>query len=399
MTNRVDLSLEKRRALQLSLSRSRFFLVLGLGLQFETSENPLPATLCTCPKPKAVLKIIWLTSKKESRLVNTNARVLAELKDRRSPNALAATASKIDSAIGALFSHVHHTWLSDLEPYQIPKEFIENRKVNVELLEWLDIASGRNHDFLDPLVMRVGSCVIIPPSLTATIFYLLPFVLQNEDLFDACNFFRSCCSEFTFMDGVVREVLDEPRRGPKNETERLGFEHVVLQALRTVEVIVGEPGKNTDRLHERFRAWGIDPDELIGFRGYRKQRLEDRIRWLQEARDSAAAHGKRRRREPFTLFEAMEAQHLADHVLHRALWFTAESHGREGDESEVAFLLEAMFPNYPGWTRDKRLFQGKRAVDLARTPGGLVSIGKLQERRVKALFRKNPKTKNRSTEI
>jgi hypothetical protein len=43
----------------------------------------------------------------------------------------------------------------------------------------------------------------IPEPHTATIFYLLPFVLQNEDLFDACSFFRSCCSDYCFMGGVV----------------------------------------------------------------------------------------------------------------------------------------------------------------------------------------------------
>ena len=59
---------------------------------------------------------------------------------------------------------------------------------------------------------------------------------------------------------------------------------------------------------------------------------------------------------------------------------------REGDESEIAFLLEAIDPNYPGWAMDKRLFSGKRAVDLARTPGGLAKILKYQERRARAVL-------------
>jgi Protein of unknown function (DUF2384) len=124
-------------------------------------------------------------------------------------------------------------------------------------------------------------------------------------------------------------------------------------------------------------------DERVGFPGRGKRRLGDRIRWLQGARDSAAAHGKRRRRNPLTMFEAMEAQHLADAVLHRALWFTAESHGRAGDEAEIAFLLAETLPDPgdPGWVNDRTRFRGKSALDLARTPGGLARVVRYLERR------------------
>ena len=188
------------------------------------------------------------------------------------------------------------------------------------------------------------------------------------------------------MDGVVREILDEPGRGPENEIERLALEHIVLQSFRTVEAIVGERGSNERRFQERLKAWSLKPNERVGFPGHAKHRLEKQIRWLQDARDSAAAHGKRRRSKPFTLFETMEAQHLAHLVLERALWSKAESVGREGDESEVGFLLQEMFPNNPGWARDKKLFGGKRAVDLARTPGGLTKVLKYRERQIRALI-------------
>ena len=125
------------------------------------------------------------------------------------------------------------------------------------------------------------------------------------------------------MDGVVREVLDEPRRGPENETERLALEHLVLQSFRTVEAIVGEPGNNQIRFRQRLKTWNLKPNERVGFPGHHKHRLEDRIRWLEDGRDSAAAHGKRRRHNPFTLSEAMEAQHLAHSLLARALWWTS----------------------------------------------------------------------------
>jgi hypothetical protein len=293
--------------------------------------------------------------------------------------------------MGGLFSYVHHTAYHDLAPYQIPKALIDGGEVSVEQLEELEARTGGG-PYPEGILARLGSFVIIAERDTATIFYLLPFVLQNEDLFNACSFFRSCCSEFSFMDGVVDEVLYEPRQEPKNEVERLALEHLVLQAFRTVEAIVGEPGNNVKRFRDRLKACGIDHNERVGFPGHPKQRLEDRIRWLQYARDSAAAHGRRRRRNPFTLLEAMEAQHLANSVLDRALWGAAESLGREGDEAEVAFLLEEMFPDYPGWAKDRRLFGGKRAVDLARTPGGLARILRYHEQQGRALHRRKPET-------
>jgi hypothetical protein len=267
---------------------------------------------------------------------------------------------------------------------------VEGDEISEEQLKEVEARTGREA-YPGAILERIRSCVIIAESHTATIFYLLPFVLQNEDLFNACSFFRSCCSEFSFMDGVVHDILYKPRREPENEIERLAFENLVLQSFRTVEAIVGEPG-DVRRFRHRLAAWGIDYNERVGFPGHAKQALEDRLRWLQSVRDSAAAHGKRRRRNPFTHFEAMEAQHLADAVLERALWRTAESLGREGDESEVAFLLEEMFPIYPGWARDRKLFHGKRAVDLARMPGGLAAILEYREQQARALYSRKPRT-------
>jgi len=168
---------------------------------------------------------------------NENARICIELKGRQSPKSRVATANKIVSAIGGLFAHVHHTAYDDLAPFQIPRELIKGDLIRVEHLERLEALTGS-----DPhpagIRGRLGSFIVISGPPMATIFYFLPFVLQNEDLFNACSFFRSCCSEYSFMDGVVREVLYEPRREPDNESERLGLENVVLQSFRTIEAVV-----------------------------------------------------------------------------------------------------------------------------------------------------------------
>jgi hypothetical protein len=372
-----------REAARLALNKSRVFLVLGFGLDFRNKENPFPQTLATCSKPEAALKVVSLETKEKSNFQNMDARVLLELKGRHSPKSIVTAANRVVSAMGSLFTYVHHTVYADLSPYQIPKDLVRGNTVSVEELEGLEILTGLYEQpigFMD----KVASAVFIPGRLTATIFFLLPFVLQNEDLFNAGAFFRSCCSEFSFMDGMVREVLDDPRREPENESERLAFEHVVLQSFRTVEAIVGEPGGDERRFHQRLKNWNLKPSERVGFSGRPKHSLENRIRWLQDARDSAAAHGKRRRLNPFTQFEAMEAQHIAHSVLHRAIWWKAESLGRRGDESEVAFLLEEIFPHNPGWARDKKQFNGKRAVDLVRSSGGLARVFRNRNRQVRS---------------
>ena len=388
ITPPVRYSPAERHAARLSLSRSRFFLVLGLGSQLGSKENPLPAILCTCATPSALLRVVRLVSKERIWSHNENARLCIELKGRQAPKTRAATANRIVSAIGGLFAHVHHTSYHDLTPYQFPKELLKGTEIKVEFLEQLEALTGREPHPAG-IRGRLGSFVVIPSPSVAAIFYLLPFVLQNEDLFNACSFFQSSCSEYSFMDGVVHEVLYEPKQEPENETQRLGLENVVLQSFRTIEAIVGEPG-NEKRFRDRLKTWQMDYDERVGFPGRRTQKLGDRIRWLQEARDAAAAHGKRRRRNPFTMFEAMEAQHLADSVLHRALWFAAESRGRGGDTAEIAFLLSEMWPdpNGPNWANDRTRFRGRSAADLAQTPGGLAEVVRYRERRARAMFAK-----------
>lgn len=386
--------LEEQNAARLSLSKSPFFLVLGLAPDLGGKENPVPEILTTCAEPELVLKIVQLESAGKRLLGTEKFRLLLQLSTRNRPKSRVAVANRIVSAIGFLFAHVQWGLYGDLRPYQIPKELITGTTVSAELLEELEALTGTAHP--NGFRNELHSFFSIAPPHAATVFYLLPFVLQDEDLFNACAFFRSCCSECSFSGGLVRDILDQPQRGPDNEIQRLALEHVVLQSFRTVEAIAGEPGNNRKRFHERLKSWGLRPNERFGFTG-RKHSLENRICWLQEARDSAAAHGKRRRLQPFTLVEAMEAQHIAHSVLDRALWWKADSLGRKGHESEIAFLLdemlfpenwvlEKMLPHDPGWSRDKTLFNGKRAVDLARAPGGLTKIFRYRERQIRSVL-------------
>jgi hypothetical protein len=375
-----EYSPEQRRALLVSLSRSRFFILLGLSADFDGST---PARMiCTCANPKVVIKLVQLVSQSgDWHNGYNNWRFCIELKGRQSPATRITGAKRIASAIEGLLALVHHTAGIEFRPYQIPKEFIKRGAVSVELLERLEEFTGREQ-FTEDIRSSAKSFFAIPNYALAQIFYLLPFALQNEDLFNACSFFRESCKEYNFMDGAVSSILHNPKEIPENEARRLEIENVVLQSFRAIEAIVGQPGKNEDRYRQRLKRWGMKHGERVGFR--KRHLLGKRIRWLNEARDSAAAHGKRRRQKPFTMHEAMEAQNLAESVLHPAMWFEAESLGRLGDGPEVTFLLSEMLPLPDGklWVTDKTI-RGKSAIDLARTPRGLAKVMREHERLVR----------------
>ena len=376
-----EYSLEQRLAARSRLHKSPFFLLLSLGSELGSERNPLPSTQCICSLPGAQLKVVKLVSRSQSWTRSGNARICIEVTAGRSPKVRKVAANKILSGIEGLFAQVHHTAYEDFELYKIPRQLINGSEVNIEDVERLDALTAEI-PYRGAIKRMLGSFIQIPGPALACIFYLLPLALSNVDLFNACSFFRSCCSDYNFMDGVVTEVLSDPKRQPESERERLALENVVLQSFRTVEAIVGEPGKDEMRFHSRMRAVNLDPSERVGFPGKRKKRVDESIRWLQSARDSAAAHGKRRRPHPFTMFEGMEAQHIADAVLNRALWFTAETHERSGGGEEISFLLAEMFPDLgdPSWTRDPIPFGGTSAVELAQSPNGLRTILRYRER-------------------
>lgn len=130
----------------------------------------------------------------------------------------------------------------------------------------------------------------------------------------------------------------------EHERDRLRLENVVLSSFRTIEAIVGEPGREA-RFRAILRARGLDFDELVGFPGTRRKKLGPTIYALQRLRDATSAHGIRRRPNPVSWLEAMQAQHLAESVFHQALWQECCRVGRpEGVDEELTYLLRLMYP-------------------------------------------------------
>lgn len=150
-----------------------------------------------------------------------------------------------------------------------------------------------------------------------------------------------------------------------------------------VEAIIGEPGKDRDKFRRRMASKGLDFDERVGFRGSRRMALGEEIYRLQELRDSTSAHGIRRRKRPVTVFEAMRAQHLAESLLHQALWQECCRAGRpHGTQEELTYLLDLMYPlcAESGWlSRSFSELEGRTPIQASMEPGGPAKVQELAE--------------------
>jgi len=210
---------------------------------------------------------------------------------------------------------------------------------------------------------RISSFFTTADIVNAFVLYQLPTVLSTDWLFYACTFFQACCKEYEFTGDSIGNVVRKRRKTPEVERERQNLEAVILNSFRTVEAIVGEPGKDRRKFQQRLASRGLSYEERVGFPGTRRRPLGDVIYDLQELRDSTSAHGIRRRRRPVTWFEAMNAQHLAESLLHQALWVECCRRGRpEGTDEEVAYLLKRMYPFCSGsdwWSRKFNELGGK----------------------------------------
>ncbi|NYF50878.1 hypothetical protein HDF12_001243 [Edaphobacter lichenicola] len=178
----------------------------------------------------------------------------------------------------------------------------------------------------------------------------------------------------------ISDILRQRSMPVKHERDRVQLENVILSSFRTVEAVVGEPGKE-----HRFRAIlmsrGLDFNELVGFPGTRRKRLGDAIYALQSLRDATSAHGVRRRSHPVSWLEAMQAQHLAESVFHTALWQECCRVGRlGGGDEELRYLLRLMYPfrKSDDWTeRSFETLGNLSPIQASRQPGGLKMLENL----------------------
>jgi hypothetical protein len=94
-------------------------------------------------------------------------------------------------------------------------------------------------------------------------------------------------------------------------------------------LIGGEPNSDDRRFRARLEGVGVDPDELVGFRGQAREPLFDVLKRIRSTRDQRAAHaGRTRARRGISYYELMEAQYGAAAALGHAVLYVAPTHPR-----------------------------------------------------------------------
>jgi|ERR1700733_580736 len=363
--------------------KSRYLIVgFSLDTAFDGQPDVPPEVVCTTGFKSARILAVDLPYEEPPAFNNLGQWRLAVEVNSNDRSA----ARRVFSGFEALFTHVYHGHIDDLAIEPLPTGVMKGRRI--QLKRFISSVDQRARAagvslFRRPADSRIRSHFQTDHSINAFVLYQLPTVLHSEALFSACSFFQSCCSEYAFVGGSISNVLRHRRKGPELERQRQSLEAVILNSFRVVEAIVGEPGKDRDKFRKRMGAKGLDFDERVGFPGSRRKAFGEEIYRLQELRDSTSAHGIRRRKHPVTLFEAMWAQHLAESILHQALWQECCRVGRpHGTAEELAYLLELMYPYCAdsGWlTRTFKELEGKTPIQASMEPDGPAKVQRLAE--------------------
>jgi hypothetical protein len=360
------------------------YLLLGfsLGTWFDGQEDTPPLVVCTTGYKSARLASVILAS--EGSLLSARSgqwRLCIEIE----PNNLVG-ARRVLSGFEGLFTHLYHGRIDDLSIEPLPASAIRGRRIQGANLALAAVSKARRAGevFMErSIASRIRSFYQVPSIITAYLLYQLPTVLQCESLFAACGFFQSACTDYTFTGNSISNVRRRRKLSAEYEREKLKLENVVLSSFRVVEAIVGEPGRE-ERFKKSLASWGLDFDELVGFPGTKRKSLGKAIYALQKLRDTTSAHGIRRRPSPITWYEAMEAQHLAESVLHQALWQECCRRGRpEGTDVELRYLLNQMYPlcAFTGWLGQTfSELDGMTPLEASRHPNGPAKVQGLSER-------------------
>jgi hypothetical protein len=348
------------------------YIILGfsLGTWFEHQRNIPPYILCSTGIRNSRVVSLRLCDR-GSRDVG-QWRLCIEVEQNN-----LTTARRVLSGFEGLFTQLNHGRIDDLSLQLLPAGAIRGREIlGSELVQAVRTRAHRDRDFFleRTFESQLWSFHTVPEILVAFLLFQLPRLLQSEWLFAACTFFQAACRDFAFTGDGIGNILRRRNMPVEHERDRLNLENVVLSSFRTVEAIVGEPGREN-----RFRAmlasrW-FDFDEFVGFPGTRRKRLGQTIYSLQHLRDATSAHGIRRRPMPISWLEAMQAQHLAESVFHQALWHECCRAGRpEGSDEELRYLLRSMYPfrNPDDWTERSLAALGNLTpIQATRQPGGL----------------------------
>ena len=172
------------------------------------------------------------------------------------------------------------------------------------------------------LRIELGGSVHMPEWVLAEVWRILPAIL-DEDLFNAAHFYQASVKEYCFLGDDIDEVLAEPDRIPASHHDRARAENSLQNAFKAVEAVIGDPPKDDARFLGKLKGVGINPSEMIGYE--KKEPIPEKIRKMNEARDTKAAHGKTPPGRSITYYELMDFQACTRHVVLIAINYRLET--------------------------------------------------------------------------
>lgn len=206
-------------------------------------------------------------------------------------------------------------------PVHVPIEIINDNAVSIESIIKNIYVFGASEDDKVEMSARFISGASFSVSVMNKAFSALSGVLTEPQIGHALAMYKKFKSEGYLDSYAAMPVLIHPERRPKTCEEQARLESALLHAYKSIEALVGEPGKDRERLRKRMSGWGIAADLVIPNRDERKTVLEQ-LYELRDVRDKKAGHGhKAGAAIPLTYYDVLKAQRLARTVIERAIAF------------------------------------------------------------------------------
>lgn len=178
------------------------------------------------------------------------------------------------------------------DPYilRIPKALISERSalVKEELLQL--VGSRRDKGQIEGHTPD-GICISASTAsqTIANAWRLAPILDRNKCLMRAVRYLCDSEREFYVYPGEIPGLLADANWIPVTNPQQSLFESALLNAYKAIEAVIGEPPKNEQKLENRLRQFGLNPNERFG--DLLPMSLLKTVRCAQHARDHKSAHG------------------------------------------------------------------------------------------------------------
>jgi hypothetical protein len=169
----------------------------------------------------------------------------------------------------------------------------------------------------------IHSYIGIPDDVVALAIKAVPTLLRHPQIRLATAFFSHSQHDFYVYPGQLGEAIYDGDWFPNRITELARWESAYQNSYKSVEAIIGDPPRDTQRFRARLIEVGLDPDEEVGYR--KKQSIATVIREMNRIRDSRAAHGSTSSRG-IHLNQMVEFQECSRYIIQAIL---EKYHGKQ----------------------------------------------------------------------